>query len=371
MSTTPIFVTQSSLPPLEEFMPYLQKIWDSKMLTNCGPMHQKLEASLCDHLGVQEIALFNNGTIGLMTALQTLALTGDVITTPYSFIATTHALIWNNLKPVFVDVDPLTLNIDPQKIEEAITPKTCAILAVHCYGHPCDVEAIHKIAQKHNLKVIYDAAHAFGVKIRDGKSVLNSGDLSVLSFHATKVFNTFEGGAIVCHDEATKDRITRLKNFGIVDETTIDEVGLNGKMSEINAAFGLLQLQHLDNELAGRKIVDQRYRDILKDIPGVVCLGDAGEETSNYAYFPILVDEDYALSRDDLYTYLKQHNIYARRYFYPLISSFSMYKDLPSSRSENLPIATRAAEQVLCLPLYPTLSADDQQRISSLIRNAH
>ena len=365
-SDHPIYVTQPNLPPLEEFIPYLRKIWDSKVLTNGGPFHQQLEQALCEHLGVKHLALFTNGTIALVTALQALRITGEVITTPYSFVATAHSLLWNGIKPVFVDIDPKTLNLDPSKIEAAITPQTTAILPVHVYGHPCDVEAIQRIADKHNLKVIYDAAHAFGVQCHCG-SVLNHGDLSVLSFHATKVFNTFEGGAIVCPDAKTKQYIDQLKNFGFVDEVTVVAPGINGKMSEVNAAFGLLQLDHIDQALARRKEIDTSYRDQLAGVKGIRCLGDAGERVANYAYFPILVEPDYPLSRDALYQKLRDHNIFARRYFYPLISDFPMYVGFPSARGDGLPVATAAANSVICLPIYPSLSGSDINKIAECI----
>ena len=367
MSDKPIYVTQPSLPPLEEFIPYLQKIWDNKILTNGGPFHQQLEKALCDYLGVRHLALFSNGTIALITALQALRITGEVITTPYSFVATAHSLLWNGIKPVFVDVDPNTLNMDPSKIEAAITPQTTAIMPVHCYGHPCDVDAIQKIADNYNLKVIYDAAHAFGVQCHCG-SVLNHGDLSVLSFHATKVFNTFEGGAIICPDAKTKQRIDHLKNFGFVDEVTVVAPGINGKMSEINAAFGMLQLQHVDEALAKRKSIDAAYREALRNVPGIHCLQDAGEQVANYSYFPLLVEADYPLTRDALYQKLKDNNIFARRYFYPLITDFPMYRGMPSAQRENLPVATAAARKVLCLPIYPALTQQDQQRVIDIVQ---
>jgi len=301
------------LPPLEEFIPYLEQIWKNKWLTNSGPFHQQFEQALCDYLGVKHLALFTNGTVVLVTALQTLRITGEVITTPYSFVATAHSLLWNGIKPVFVDIDPLTFNLDPEKIEAAITPQTTAIMPVHCYGHPCDVDRIEKIAGNYGLKVIYDAAHAFGVQCHDG-SVLNHGDLSVLSFHATKVFNTFEGGAIICHDAKTKQRIDHLKNFGFVDEVTVVASGINGKMSEINAAFGLLQLKGIDEALRKRKAIDTRYREGLARAIGIHCMSCAGEKVANYAYFPILVQPDYPLSRDALYQKLQNNDIYARRY---------------------------------------------------------
>jgi dTDP-4-amino-4,6-dideoxygalactose transaminase len=366
MSDKPIFVTQPFLPPLDEFIPYLQQIWDSKILTNGGPMHQQLEAALCDYLGVKHISLFNNGTVALLTALQSLRITGEVITTPYSFVATSHSLLWNGIKPVFVDVDPRTLNLDPAKIESAITPQTTAIMPVHCYGHPCDVEAIQKIADNYNLKVIYDAAHAFGVQNAKG-SVLNYGDLSVLSFHATKVFNTFEGGAIVCPDEKSKVRIDQLKNFGHVGEVTVVAPGINGKMSEFNAALGLLQLKYIDQAIELRKGIDSAYRVRLQGVKGVICLEGRGEEHANYSYFPILVGTDYPLSRDELYQRLKDNGIHPRRYFYPLISEFPMYRGLPSASKDNLPAATVAARQVLCLPIYPELDLAVVDEITQFI----
>lgn len=357
----PIYVTQPTLPPLSEFMPYLERIWDNKILTNGGTFHQQLEQALCDYLGVKHLALFTNGTIALITALQALRITGEVITTPYSFVATAHSLLWNGIKPVFVDIDPITLNLNPEKIEAAITPQTTAILPVHCYGYPCDVERIQQIADNYNLKVIYDAAHAFGVK-NEHDGLLNHGDLSVLSFHATKVFNTFEGGAIICNDEKTKRRIDHLKNFGFVDEVTVVAAGINGKMSEINAAFGLLQLQGIDDALTKRKQVDARYREDLKNVAGIR-LSNLGSHISNYAYFPIFVEKN----RDALYEYLKANNIFGRRYFYPLISDFPMYRGLPSANSANLPIAKKIANEVICLPMYPNLTSEEIDFIISLI----
>jgi dTDP-4-amino-4,6-dideoxygalactose transaminase len=365
----PIYVTQPYLPPLEEFIPYLQKIWDNKVLTNGGPYHQQLEQALCDYLGVKHISLFTNGTIALVSALQALRITGEVITTPYSFVATAHSLLWNGIKPVFVDVDPKTLNLDPARIEAAITPQTTAIMPVHVYGHPCDVDAIQKIADNYNLKVIYDAAHAFGVQCHCG-SVLNHGDLSVLSFHATKVFNTFEGGAIISPDAKTKQRIDHLKNFGFVDEVTVVAPGINGKMSEFNAALGLLQLKHIDGALARRQEIADTYREQLNCVKGVRCLGDAGEKNSNDAYFPILVQSDYPMSRDVLYQKLKDHGVHARRYFYPLISDFPMYRGMPSAQRGNLPVAVASAATVLCLPIYPALMLQEQQRIIDIIGGA-
>lgn len=369
MSTKQVYVTQPFLPPLEEFNSYLEKIWDSKVLTNGGPFHQQLEKALCEYLGVEHIALFTNGTIALVTALQALRITGEVITTPYSFVATTHSLLWNGIKPVFVDIDPNTLNLDPKKIEAAITPQTTAIMPVHCYGHPCDVEAIQKIADNYNLRVIYDAAHAFGVQNESG-SILRYGDLSVLSFHATKVFNTFEGGAIVCPDAKTKQRIDHLKNFGFVDEVTVVAPGINGKMSEFNAALGMLQLKYIDGAIQRRQEIDAIYREHLTGVPGVRCLDRSGETVSNYSYFPILVDQNYPIDRDALYTLMRNNNIYARRYFYPLISEFPMYRGLPSAHRDNLPAATLASHGVLCLPMYPDLSNEDQMRVIELVKNA-
>ncbi len=368
MSKKPeLFVTQPYLPPLTEVLPYLQKIWDSRILTNAGPFHEMFEKALCQYLDVPSLSVFANGTIALVTALQSLRITGEVITTPYSFVATAHSLLWNGIKPVFVDVDPQSLNLDPSKIEAAITPQTTAILPVHVYGHPCDVDAIQEIADRYNLKVVYDAAHAFGVKCHCG-SVANHGDLSVLSFHATKVFNTFEGGAIVCPDAKTKLRIDRLKNFGFVDEVTVVAPGINGKMNEFCAALGLVQLQHIDEALARRQQIDRVYRQELQGIPGLRCLGDAGERTANFAYFPILVGPEFPLSRDEVYRRMRSEGIYCRRYFYPLITDFPMYRGLPSADRDNLPVATTAAAQILCLPIYPMLSSEAQQRVIDTLR---
>lgn len=366
----PIYVTQPYLPPLDEFLPYLKEIWENKILTNGGPFHQKLEDALCQYLGVDHIALFSNGTLALITALQSLRVTGEVITTPYSFVATANSLHWHGNKPVFVDIKPDTLNLDPAKVEAAITPQTTAIMPVHCYGNPCDVAAIQKIADTYNLRVIYDACHAFGVE-DDGGSVLRHGDLSCISFHATKVFNTFEGGAIVCPDAKTKQRIDHLKNFGFVDETTVVAPGINGKMSEINAAFGLLQLQHIDTVMLRRAEVDARYREALKNVKGIRCLPQTASRTRNYSYFPILVGTDYPLSRDELYQKLKERDINGRRYFYPLISEFPMYRGLPSSAPSNLPEAFAAAKKILCLPIYPTLTEEAQHRVIETILEIH
>jgi dTDP-4-amino-4,6-dideoxygalactose transaminase len=362
----PIYVTQPQLPALEEFIPYLESIWDSKWLTNNGPYHERLEHALCDYLGVKYVSLFTNGTIALITALQAFRISGEVITTPYSFVATAHSLLWNGIKPVFVDIDPVTLNMDPGRIEPAITPQTTAIMPVHCYGHPCAVDRIERIADNYGLKVIYDAAHAFGVRLGD-QSVLNFGDLAVLSFHATKVFNTFEGGAIVCHDAKTKQRIDHLKNFGFADEVTVVAPGINGKMSEINAAFGLLQLKGVDDALRRRREIDAQYRRRLSGVPGIRCLQLSGERVANHAYFPILVGEGYPLSRDSLYERLREQGVFARRYFYPLISDFPMYRGMASAAHDNLPVARKVAAEVLCLPIYPALTAEQVDFVSDLI----
>lgn len=366
MKKKSIYVTEPFLPDLKDFIPYLEEIWESKILTNGGPFHQQLELALSAYLGVNHVSLFSNGTLALITALQALEITGEVITTPYSFVATTHSLLWNGNKPIFVDIEPNTLTLDPRKIEAAITERTTAIMPVHCYGNPCNVDDIKKVADKYNLKVIYDAAHAFGVKCHCG-SILNHGDLSVLSFHATKVFNTFEGGAIISHDLATKVKIDQLKNFGFINETTVVESGINAKMSEINAAFGLLQLQHVDKIINLRANIDNFYRKNLSEIKGIVCVPQIAK-TCNFSYFPILVQDGYRMSRDQLYEKFKDMGINTRRYFYPLISDFSMYKNYPSSNHTNLPIAVKAANEVLCLPIYPNLSNDDQARIVDVIK---
>lgn len=361
-----IYVTQPFMPDLKEFIPYLEQIWDKKILTNGGPFHQELEKALEEFLGVRHISLFSNGTLALITALQTLRITGEVITTPYSFVATAHSLLWHGNKPVFVDIEANTLNLNPEKIEAAITPQTTAIMPVHCYGNPCKLQAIQDIADAYNLKVIYDAAHAFGVKI-GSTSVLNYGDLSVVSFHATKVFNTFEGGAIICPDLKTKQRIDRLKNFGFVDEVTVVAPGINAKMSELNAAFGLVQLKHIDGVIQRRRDIDQLYRQYLSGVEGIYCVPQAAEQP-NYSYFPILVESSYHLDRDQLYQKLKTHNIYSRRYFYPLISDFPMYRGLPSADRSNLPVAAHAADHVLCLPIYPALLNDQIFTICEIIK---
>lgn len=367
MSNKPIFVTEPFLPPLEEFIPYLEEIWDSKRLTNNGPMHQKLEQALCNYLDVPEIALFNNGTIALLTALQALRITGEVITTPFSFVATAHSLTWNDITPVFVDIEPDSFNLDPAKIEAAITPRTTAIMPVHCYGTPCNVDAIQEIADKYNLKVIYDAAHAFGVTDQGG-SILRHGDLSVISFHATKVFNTFEGGAIICPDKKTKKHIDNLKNFGIVDEVTVVAAGINGKMSEINAAFGLLQLKYIEQALSARQSIDCLYRAELASMEGITLLRPTTQVKSNYSYFPIVVEDGYPLKRDELYAQLRANNIYARRYFYPAINQQMIYKDSHIDRSSNTEVAQWASERVICLPIYSDLDHHSAMRVVKLIK---
>jgi dTDP-4-amino-4,6-dideoxygalactose transaminase len=340
------------------------------MLTNKGPFHQELEKALCDYLNIKHLSLFTNGTLSLITALQALQISGEVITTPYSFVATAHSLLWNGIKPIFVDIDPTTLNMDPSKIEAVITPDTTAILPVHCYGGPCDTEAIQRIANKFNLKVIYDAAHAFGVQVRH-QSILNHGDLSILSFHATKVFTTFEGGAIVCHDRETKQRIDNLKNFGFTNEVEVIASGINGKMSEFNAALGLLQLKFIDKVIDQRKEIDHFYRKRLSLVNGIHCVKRPFQTTrDNYSYFPILVKPEYPLNRDELYEKLKKNGIFGRRYFYPLISDFPMYRKFRSPQNvENLPVAKKIAQQVICLPIYPNLSKSDQKRICRLIES--
>lgn len=363
-----ILVAQPLLPPLEEFIPYLEKIWESKWLTNNGQFHQQLEKELADYLGVKHVCLFSNGTLALITALQALRITGEVITTPFSFVATTHSIWWNNSKPVFVDIEPDTYNLDPKKIEAAITPQTTAIMPVHVYGNPCNLEAIEEIAKNYNLKVIYDAAHAFGVTVNDN-SILNFGDLSILSFHATKVFNTFEGGAIICHDAQMKQHIDDLKNFGFRGETTVVAPGINAKMNEVQAAFGLLQLQYVDAGIAKRKEITETYRKELKEVKGITCLYDLPSVKHAYSYFPILIDKQkYGMSRDELYKKLKDNNIFGRRYFYPLISNFPTYSGLPSAHPSNLPIANKVAGEVLCLPIYADLNRTNVQSICAFIK---
>lgn len=362
-----ITVTSPLLPNLDEFTDSLKEIWGSKWITNNGQFHQKLEAALAEYLKVPYVSLFTNGTLPLLTALQALRITGEVITTPYSFVATTHALWWNGIKPVFVDIDLSTGNIDPQKIEAAITPRTTAILPVHVYGKPCDTEAIQAIADKYGLKVIYDAAHAFGVEV-NGESLLNAGDMSTLSFHATKVFNTIEGGAMVMHDEKTKQRIDYLKNFGFANEVEVVGPGINSKMDEIRSAYGLLNLKQVDAAIAARRKVAVAYRKALRNVKGISFWDDMQGVRHNYSYFPIFVDaEKYGMTRDELYMKMKDQDVWGRRYFYPLISEFSTYRGLESSRPENLPNAHRMADTVICLPMHHALSENDLNRIINSI----
>ena len=363
-----ITVTSPLLPPLDEFIPYLKEIWDSKWITNNGHYHQELEKELCKYLGVEYISVFTNGTLPLITALQALRITGEVITTPYSFVATTHALWWNGIRPVFVDIDPATGNLDPNKIEAAITPKTTAIMPVHVYGNPCDIDAIKSIADKYGLKVIYDAAHAFGVKINE-KSILEAGDISTLSFHATKTYNTVEGGALICHDAEMKKRIDQLKNFGFVGETEVVAPGINSKMDEIRAAYGLLNLRHVDAAIDARHRVANRYREALTGVKGVKIFDERKDVTYNYSYFPVFIDEkEFGMSRDELYFKMRDANVLGRRYFYPLISDFTTYRGLPSAAPANLPVATRMANEVICLPMHHTLTDEDVQRVISFFK---
>lgn len=357
-----ITVTSPLLPNLDEFQKLLEQIWESKWITNNGSFHQQLEEALCKYLGVPYISLFTNGTLPLITALQALHITGEVITTPYSFVATTHALWWNGIKPVFVDIDPKTGNIDPNKIEAAITPRTTAIMPVHVYGKPCATDSIQEIADKYGLKVIYDAAHAFGVKVND-QSIINAGDMATLSFHATKVFNTVEGGALVMHDEKTKKRIDYLKNFGFAGETEVVAPGINSKMDEIRSAYGLLNLRQVDAAIAARRQVAQTYRTALQHVEGISFWNDMPGVRHNYSYFPIFVNsEKYGLTRDELYFKMKSQGIWGRRYFYPLISEFSTYRGLESANPANLPQATKMANSVICLPMHHALTKEEIQR---------
>lgn len=362
------FVTQPFLPPLEEFIPYLEKIWESRRVTNAGPTVKELEKQLAAYLGVKYVTLFANGTLALITALQYLRVTGEVITTPYSFVATTHSLWWNNAKPVFVDIREDDCNLDPEKIEAAITPKTTAILPVHVYGNPCDVHRINEIADTYNLKVVYDAAHAFGVRFTNNENLLDFGDISILSFHGTKLFHTFEGGAIISHTEKSKSRVIYLKNFGFENETSVVSPGMNAKMNEVQAAMGLLQLKYIDNNIKRRKEIVIKYIDGLKNIEGIRFFNYRSDVEYNYSYFPIFIDaKAYGKTRNELYYYLKENHIFSRRYFYPLISNFSTYKALESARPSNLPIASMVSQQVLCLPLYPELEEEIIERIIELI----
>ena len=355
------------MPDLEELNQYLQDIWQRKWITNNGHYHKELEKALCEYLDVPYVSLFTNGTLPLITALQALRITGEVITTPYSFVATTHSLWWNGIKPVFVDIDPSTGNLDPDKIEAAITPRTTAIMPVHVYGKPCDTERIQEIADKYGLKVIYDAAHAFGVKV-NGTSILRAGDMSTLSFHATKVYNTIEGGALVMHDEQTKKRIDYLKNFGFAGETEVVAPGINSKMDEMRAAYGLLNLKQVDEAIEARHQVAIKYREALRDVEGITFFDDMPGVKHNYSYFPIFVDaEKYGMTRDELYFKMKEQNVLGRRYFYPLISTFSTYRGLDSAKPSNLPNAHKMADEVICLPMHHALSDEDVNRIIELI----
>ena len=367
MDKKTITVTSPLLPDLDEFHELLKEIWDSKWVTNNGSFHKQLEVALAEYLKVPYVSLFTNGTLPLITALQALRITGEVITTPYSFVATTHALWWNGIKPVFVDIDWKTGCMDPNMIEAAITPKTTAIMPVHVYGKPCDIKAIQNIANKYGLKVIYDAAHAFGVEV-NGESILNAGDMSTLSFHATKVYNTLEGGAMVIHDAETKKRIDYLKNFGFAGETEVVAPGINSKMDEMRSAYGLLNLKQVDAAIEARHQVAIKYREALKDVPGIEYWDDLPGVKHNYSYFPIFVHEkEYGKSRDELYFKMKEHGILGRRYFYPLISEFSTYRGLDSARLENLPVAHKMANSVICLPMHHAMSESDIQRVLETI----
>lgn len=381
MNNDIIKVTSPLLPDLEEFNKYLRQIWDKQWITNNGEFHQQLENALAEYLKVPYISLFTNGTLPIITALQALRITGEVITTPYSFVATTHALWWNGIKPVFVDVDPKTGDLDPNKIEAAITPKTTAILPVHVYGNPCNVDAIQEIADVYGLKVIYDAAHAFKVEVKGEKyksitngkdeyvSILNAGDISTLSFHATKVYNTVEGGAMVMHDEKMKKRIDYLKNFGFANETTVVGPGINSKMDELRAAYGLINLKQVDKAIEARCHAANVYRKALKDVVGITFFDEMPDVLPNCSYFPIFVDEKkYGMSRDELYFKMRKNNVWGRRYFYPLISDFSTYRGLESADPSNLPVAHKMAETVICLPMHHLLTDDDLQRVINCIK---
>lgn len=367
MDNKRITVTSPLLPNLDEFHKMLEDIWDRKWITNNGYYHKQLEQALAEYLKVPYVSLFTNGTLPLITALQALRITGEVITTPYSFVATTHALWWNGIKPVFVDIDPETCCIDPNKIEAAITPKTTAIMPVHVYGRPCNTKAIQDIADKYGLKIIYDAAHAFGVEV-NGEGVLNAGDLSTISFHATKVYNTIEGGAMIMHDEKTKKHIDYLKNFGFAGETEVVAPGINSKMDEVRSAYGLLNLKQVDQAIEARRQVALKYREALRGIEGISFWDDEPGVRNNYIYFPIFVDaKKYGITRDELYFKMKEQGVLGRRYFYPLISDFSTYRGLPSANKENLPVATKMANEVICLPMHHTLSEEDIKRVISCI----
>ena len=368
MIDKPIYVTSPLLPSLEDFTFLLKEIWESKMLTNNGNFHQKLEEELAKYLKVPYLSLFTNGTLPLITALQAMRITGEGITTPFSFVATTHSLWWNGIKPVFVDIEPETCNLDPSKIEAAITPRTTAIMPVHVYGKPCKTKEIQEIANKYGLKVIYDAAHAFGVEI-NGESILNFGDMATLSFHATKVYNTLEGGALVVHDEQTKKRIDYLKNFGFASETEVVAPGINSKVDEVRAAYGLLNLKQVDHAINSRRKVAIRYRDELQGVKGITFFNDIPGVRHNYSYFPIFINaEEYGMTRDELYFKMKEHNVFGRRYFYPLISTFSTYRGLDSANPDNLPVATQMSNNVICLPMHHALSENEVEYILQIIK---
>ena len=362
-----ITVTSPLLPDLDEFNELLKEIWSSRWVTNMGQFHKQLECALAEYLKVPYISLFTNGTLPLLTALQALGIKGEVITTPYSFVATTHSIWWNGCMPVFVDIDRTTGNIDPAKIEAAITPRTTAIMPVHVYGNPCKTKEIQEIADRHGLKVIYDAAHVFGVEV-NGESVLNAGDMSTLSFHATKVYNTLEGGALVMHDEETKKHVDHLKNFGFENDVTVVAPGINSKVDEVRCAYGLLNLKQVDAAIACRQKVAGKYREALRGVPGIRFFDDMPHVRHNYSYFPVFVNaEEYGLTRDELYFKLRAADIFGRRYFYPLICSFSPYRDLPSATPENLPVATKMADEVICLPMHQELKDMDLERIINYI----
>ena len=368
MIDKPIYVTSPLLPSLEDFTFLLKEIWESKMLTNNGNFHQKLEEELAKYLKVPYLSLFTNGTLPLITALQAMRITGEVITTPFSFVATTHSLWWNGIKPVFVDIEPETCNLDPSKIEAAITPRTTAIMPVHVYGKPCKTKVFQEIANKYGLTVIYDAAHSFGVEI-NGECILNFGDMATLSFHATKVYNTLEGGALVVHDEQTKKRIDYLKNFGFASETEVVAPGINSKVDEVRAAYGLLNLKQVDHAINSRRKVAIRYRDELQGVKGITFFNDIPGVRHNYSYFPIFINaEEYGMTRDELYFKMKEHNVFGRRYFYPLISTFSTYRGLDSANPDNLPIATQMSNNVICLPMHHALSENEVEYILQIIK---
>lgn len=367
ISPEPLYVTKPSLPPLDDFIQLLRGVWDRRVLTNGGPLHQELEWALSAYLGLEHISLFTNATVALVTALQALQIRGEVITTPFSFVATGHSILWNGLTPVFCDIDPHTLNIDPERLESLVTAKTTAIMPVHCYGHPCDTDRIGRLAKRRGLKVIYDAAHAFGVS-DSGGSILRHGDLSVLSFHATKVFNTFEGGAIVSGSKAMKNRIDKLKNFGFEDEVSVTEAGINGKMSELHAAVGLCQLARVDRDIHARSEVAKQYREALGELKGLRFIGATTEIRENHSYFPILVMPEFPVGRDEVYSRLRNQGIFARRYFYPLISDFPMYQRRRGTNANLTPVASQVAKQVLCLPMSSELRPTDIERVCSAIR---